>query len=379
MPVISDEPKIPGYFVFASSNCKYDSFESFGQGIHGQEIIARIKAQGEFHERLCSYNVANDLLSLRYDSDSSSLVDPVVFMNVHSPDARAVDLLRQERMSWIKAEELASGRSLLIPAQLAYLCTFPKDPLIRLEQISTGTALGTAGSDDALISGILECVERDACMYHYYNNSELCRIINLPENIDFLVGYLKRYLLDVVLLDATSILKIPTVIAISRDLTGIGHAVGVGSASRLSYATACEHAILESIQCRRFYRISIPEDYTKGIDSLNARFAYWGSIERIDALSIWVESSNTVDFDSLEAAREPLEGHSLISQCRDFGCDLFVVDITLPEVADCGFEVKKVIIPQLQPLFLSEKAAVTWSKLHGSLQYHTRLNPHPFC
>ena len=56
---------------------------------------------------------------------------------------------------------------------------------------------------------------------------------------------------------------------------------------------------------------------------------------------------------------------------------MFVADITLPEIKEKGFEVLKVIIPELHPLYLDERAKALYSVHYGSIKDNPDLKPHP--
>jgi hypothetical protein len=58
--------------------------------------------------------------------------------------------------------------------------------------------------------------------------------------------------------------------------------------------------------------------------------------------------------------------------------NVFVADITLPEIKEKGFEVLKVVIPELHPLYLDENAKALYSIHYGQIKEDKTLKPHPF-
>ena len=58
--------------------------------------------------------------------------------------------------------------------------------------------------------------------------------------------------------------------------------------------------------------------------------------------------------------------------------NIFIADITIPQIKTNGFEVVKVIIPELHPLYLDEEAKALYSVHHGEIKEDKTLKPHPF-
>ena len=59
------------------------------------------------------------------------------------------------------------------------------------------------------------------------------------------------------------------------------------------------------------------------------------------------------------------------------GYHIFVADITLPEIRKNGFEAIKVIIPELHPMYLDERAKMLYSIHYGEIKNNINLKPHP--
>ena len=57
---------------------------------------------------------------------------------------------------------------------------------------------------------------------------------------------------------------------------------------------------------------------------------------------------------------------------------IYVADITIDELTCVGFEVLKVIIPELHPLYLDEHAKSLFSIHGGIISDDITLKPHPF-
>ncbi len=388
---ITDEPKIPAYYCIPNKMCRelYDDTEDVhGQGSDLDNTIAKVKAIGEVLERLCLYNpIKNNLVSSKYNP-RSNFVDPKIFLCYSDdqvyPQTRE-DFIRDARNGdyrWYVVNDIISGEKLYVPAQLIFLNSMSDDEFqIRPEHISTGTALGGIGSNRAIISGFMESIERDACIYSYLSQRKIKKIVDFPEDISKLVKYLERYLLEVNVFDVTTDLDVPTAMTITIDHSGIGCTVNAGSKSHFDFYNAIKYSILESVQCRSYARLGKELYYSKKlpdeneIASISERFFYWYSLERIKDLDFWLENPQIVRYGDLENRKISFE--NAVNNLKSRGFHILVADITLPEIREGGFEVLKVMIPELHPLFLDEKAKMLFSTHYGNIEDNKKLKPHP--
>lgn len=387
MPVITDEPKIPGYLCFPNNKAKekYRVEESFGQGFDTNRTNAKIKCTGELLERLCLFNPQeNNLVKSRFINDSH-FADPSMFFcysEEQFPNREGhIKKLREGEYLWWKTQDLTNNKEIYVPAQLIFLSSrFSEEPTIRKEQISTGAALGQKDSKMAFKSGLLEIVERDACISSYLTKRKIKKIIDLPEDLSRLVEYLERYQLETNTFDVTTNLKIPSVLAVTIDDTGIGNAVNVGSKASLNYHDAIKYSILESIQCRRASRVTKRFTYNKTpnkneIFSMDDRFYYWHEKARIQDIKFLLDTKENVSYKELKKGCIFIE--EAIESIKSFNYHIFIADISLPEIKKEGFETLKVLIPELHPLYLDERAKSLYSIHHGEIKEDLTLNPHP--
>jgi len=383
--VITDEPKIPGYLGFASEGAKkeYVTEGIFGQGYHPRRELAKIKAVAECLERLC---LENPLLTKSTVQSSfkpkNNYVDPGLFCSYSNEQVDSQErwkaLARQEKFTWFPVEDIFAERTVLVPAQMVYISNdFGDEFPLRGERISTGAAFGKK----AIPNGLLEVIERDACITAYLTKRPLERITNLPGQVTELVAYLERYQLETYLFNATNDLNVPTVLSLVLDKTGIGPAINIGSRSAFSVEEALQGALLESIHCRRTARFTKQQEYPNNlpaedeITSMDKRFYYWYALDRIPDLDFWLTTPNTVPYDLLTQKNTTLE--ETLDTLRRKDCNVFVADITLPEIAQQGFQTVKVIVPELHPLYLDERAKALYSVHHGNIQNDPTLKPHP--
>ena len=169
--------------------------------------------------------------------------------------------------------------------------------------------------------------------------------------------------------------------ALTLDRTGIGDAVNIGSKSALNYHEAIKGAIIESIQCRSSSRLLKEMGYLgkeireNNIFSMYDRFDYWSKIDRIKDLGFWINGNKSTDYSELTTKEVSLP--DALQEITAHGYNVFIADITLPILKEYGFEALKIIIPEMHPLYLDERAKVLYSVHHGRIKEDKSLKPHP--
>jgi ribosomal protein S12 methylthiotransferase accessory factor len=386
VPFVTDEPKIPGYFCFPNELAKtrFDTYQVFGQGFDPNPLLARLKSVGELLERLCLSNpIRKNLVHSTFSR--GDFIDPAVFWCYADSNGKRKQFeknARSAQLSWWPSVDLSTGRQVYVPAQMVFLSDGFEDEFpLRRERTSSGAAFGESQENQALIGGIMENIERDATISSYLQKRNIKRITQFPPKINKIIEYLGRYQLHSFLFDITTDLQVPTAMAITLDYTGIGDAVSVGSRAAFSFEEATLKALLESVQCRCPSRVSrgmgtgfnIPLEGE--ITTMNKRFDYWSDINRISDLDFWLKTNNTTRFADLSQQRVSLD--FVINSLNSKGHQILVSDITFPEIREEGFEVLKVTIPQLHPLYLDENAKALYSEHHGEIKDNLELKPHP--
>lgn len=386
--LLTDEPKIPGYVCLPSRAAqeRFHTAKVHGQGFHPDDALARLKSAAECLERLSIYNPQPDRFVRGAYTPDSGWCDPALFRSLSSEQVRDLPTytseIRSSTYRWWNVREYTSRTDTAIPAQTVFISSVFDDEFeVRKEQITTGAALGRCGTGEAFENGLLEAVERDACIAAYLQKAEIPRIVDLPPDLQKLVQYLDRYRLEPHIFDATSDLGIPTVLVITLDRTGIGPAVTAGSCSSWCYERAIESALLESVQCRRSGRLMRENLFPNGlptehaVTSLDDRFYFWHSIERIRDLAFWLENPRYVAFG--ERARCVVDVEEVLRRIAAKSYHVFVADMTLPAIREAGFEALKVVIPEFHPLYLDENAKALYSVHHGEIRNDPALKPHP--
>lgn len=385
IPLITDEPKIPSFTCVPKTELERRGLfiDDYGQGFDMSSVVAQIKAVGECLERLCLFNPYR----IQEPQDVGKVVDPELFCAYSHEQVnreKFISQARKEKYKVIKVRNLKDNSETFLPAQLVYLSSqFDDEFPIRKERISTGAACGPHGEDTALRKGFFEVVERDAWISSHLTERKIKRIRGLPDDLKELVEYLKRYRLETYIFDITTDVDIPTVTCVTLDRTGIGDAMNLGAKADSNYHDAVQGAIMESIQHRRGSRIDRaknPQVEEKidiaNIETVEQRYLYCRPLSRIEYLNQWIGNNTEIEYNTLSEKDTSLKAST--QTILNKGYDVFIADITLPEIRTAGFEVLKVLIPQLHPLYLSERAKALYSVHHGSIKDNPQLKPHMF-
>ena len=413
--IYCDEPKIIQYKCETSDPLFFSDGAmslTMSAGTDIEEERALMKAVGEGLERfcLCVYRESNLLLS-NFKKISKRAVNPLYFSGL-SPIQRekggSLNIGEKSIFRWTLANSIFEKEKKYIPAQLIYVgykYAFG-EPIIR-QQISTGSALSSS-LEGALYGGICEAVERDSFIINYLNKLSPpildLREIN-DEDINYLLRQFKRYNLEIFLLDITTDIKIPSIMSIIIDRTGIGQAVIVTTKTDFSLKKAIVGAIFEGLQVRLNFREvlnsfdvkikleSLKKDYTK-INTFNNRCLLWSPLEMIDEIKFFLSGEKKiVKKDEFEKNLNNDDKKNLIMASnilKENHIDVFWADITIPQVREEGLWAIKAVSPQLQPLYLDEGMKHCWGerlfnvpakigqKNNPTKPGELNLIPHPF-
>lgn len=372
-----DEPKFWHYS--ATLNSKYSkhdgrSFHSRASGVSlFSEEVALLKCLGESVERYCNYIYYKDSTSFigSFEQIKDKAVDPNSFAGVLKEQLRK-ESFRQFRISktshfrWTKCLSLTTGRSILIPSQLIYLSyqRLGNEPII-YPGISTGAAGGSCLSA-ALVRGIYEVIERDAFMIFYLNKLPAPKIqLKLIKNskVKKVLRIADRYKLKVISLDITTDLDIPVIATVVLNDTGVGKAVSVGLKSDICPLKALLGSVREAFHTRTWFRQEYERnpkrirtsDLLKHPD-FKSRGLLWYPVEAIKNLDFWTKSPEMKSIsDSQNTLPSGLQLKILLSVFKKFGYDIFFKDLMIQPLKNLDYYVVKIIIPQMQPLYLNEK------------------------
>jgi ribosomal protein S12 methylthiotransferase accessory factor len=301
--------------------------------------------------------------------------------------------IARETIAWTRAYSVLLDGDIWVPSQLVHLpYRFePDEPVLR-EPLTTGTAAGlTRGA--AIQRGLFEVVERDAAMLLHYlrlPTTELGPEALADPELTGMLDELAACRLPVRLLQVDNGIGAATVVARIDDPSGIGPAQTLGSKCAPDPTAAAKGALLEAATMRRTLRIrrerarADAEPYLADlsrIDCVDTRSCVWAQPELSEALDYLVPQRKPA-----ENARHWRGTAGFVEDVLGAGGDILIADVTTPDVASLGISVVKVIVPDLQPMHLSEQYRSWTDRLlsfgcpPGIRRTPADLNPvpHPF-
>ena len=381
---LTDEPKLPVYQARIGSQA---ARLVCGQGVDANPESARVKAVAEALERYCLLDSNLEPGPKARFGDLDNQIDPADFFCYSSaqvPDHDSeVRAIRTAEIAWTAARDHVSGRELFVPRQMVTLDAAGREAIrIRRESSSSGAALGKVGTGEAFARGLFELIERDALMRVWLTNDAPARITAFEGALAELIALLARYRLDCRVFDTRGDLDAPSVLALTVDRSGVGPAVTAGIGAAETYEQAVRSAVLESVGHRRSFRLLSLSSEIKTVEqaheivSVESRIAYWSDVDRLTELPAWWSATAGVSMSSL--ASYTCGASTLLSNCSNRGFRVLESNITVPEVSAQGFEVVRVIVPELHPLYIAEAAKALRSDHLGELAALPNLPPHPF-
>ncbi|RWP26766.1 YcaO-like family protein [Mesorhizobium sp.] len=246
-----------------------------------------------------------------------------------------------ELNDWVQAASPDGADGALIPAAYTYIGYFEAgDDTAFAVADSNGCAAGPT-RDDAIVTGFLELVERDAtALWWYGRHARLALDVSTIEGADALVACLADRARRCHILDLTTDLGIPVCAAISADPSG--EAVAIGAAAHFDGIRAAIAALTEMLQIEL---------------SLDMRQA--APVVGPDAIQSWLDAVSFRTMPHLLPARvtqhailrDPMSGPATVENCiricRDAGLRLLTVDLTRPAI---GVPAVRVVVPGMRPI-----------------------------
>lgn len=248
-----------------------------------------------------------------------------------------------EVMDWTPLWSLTERRHRLLPTAMLYFGA-PCPPSVTAN--SNGCAAGSS-LEDAVLQGLLELVERDAVAIWWYNRTPVSGV-NLDAFHDPWIDELREVHAglgrEVWLLDVTSDLGVPAMVAVSRRTNGPREDIMFGCGAHLDPGIAARRALTELNQCMPM----VCEPIDMSLFDLDAR--RWFETARL-AEHPWLAPDPDVPLrdpfhhgyphrpdlaDDIRAIQDTLEAK---------GMELLVLDQTRPDV---GLPVVRVVVPGLR-------------------------------
>lgn len=266
---------------------------------------------------------------------------------------------------WVWGYSLSERRPRLVPASLVYMNYRPgTDEVFIGHNASTGLGAG-ATREEAILSALLENVERDAFTIAWMHRQPGRRIDIDDDELRAMLRvrlWADRPSVNIKFFDLTTDVAIPVVFAVMRRQAETGPVPCQGLASRLSPPRAVRKCILEAGQSFAIVRNLLARDrhwqpasdfsnlngfdhhfltYVKRPELVPAAFGFYDECHERIALSALPDRSKGRVRGDIEYC---------VAELRRAGYEAIVVDITTEDIAAAGLSVVRVMVPGLVPL-----------------------------
>ena len=332
------------------------------------EDAALAGAIGESVERYCGDNFNEDeIIFASYRKVKSEAVDPRRFVLFHPQQYRAEKfpfrLIDEDTiLGWVQGFSLTQNKPALVPASLVHLSYQPPsaEQDFELGPVS-GYACGNT-AEEAILSALLEVVERDSFMVFWYNYLpvpafDLRQIYSedLQQTLDRYHGVpVKLYCANI-----TTDTGIPAALAAMISSDPKLPAAVVATAAHLDAERAMTRA-LQELSANQLYIRSYFENPAHPLPRAPHEVVnqedhglFYCSPERLPALDVILRPrrkirARDISLPVSDDVKENIE--TCLKRLADLGLEVIAVDITSSDVEELGFKVVKVLIPGLQPI-----------------------------
>jgi ribosomal protein S12 methylthiotransferase accessory factor len=346
-----------------------------GSGSGSSRESALVAALGEAIERYsasCS-PAAEDLVvgSARELGDQAvepgrfALFSPEQYADVGFPYVPFADTTR---VIWTPGWALPGGEPALLPAQLVYLSdAYGPEPVRIASSTSNGLACQVT-RQEAVLTGLLELVERDAFMLVWSNRLSLPRLTWGGD--DELRPFEDRYLaptgLRYAAVDLSGFWKIPTALGVVRSDGGKTGALGVGACAAPTIQAAVRKALDEACRVQAWASDLLARDPERefALDAWDVRdfddhvhyYADRGRASAADFLDACPETRHVGEVEPLDGESVTALIHAVAQRLLARGSSAYVVDVTAPDIRAAGLTVARVVAPELCALDADHRA-----------------------
>jgi ribosomal protein S12 methylthiotransferase accessory factor len=269
-------------------------------------------------------------------------------------------------VAWVEGWELPGGDPAWLPAELVFLGPMP---------VQAGRPVGYATSsglscresaEDALLSGLLEVLERDAFMITWANRLSLPQIdtSRSPQIEPALQAPFERTGLRYAAIDLSVFHALPVVLGVVRAPAGFAGAIGVGAAAASTIERAWWKALSEAFASRSAgakLALLTPDDAARGGEVLTFEdhIRRYAGHEHAPATAFLDASPARTPAAAVPELEGTGPGEWIEALCRRVeaaGATAYAVDVTSPDVAPLGLTVMRVVAPELCRLDVAHTA-----------------------
>lgn len=370
-PRWNDYPKLYQYTSFNSKlKIGGSGFDFF------RKEVAIIKSISEFIE---IYSLTNINKNNPFRSNYEKLKNKTISLNdlkipYFDKKIEKQNLISEnEDLYFTTGFDLLRNKKVFIPAHLIYFPVKFKEKKLLREPNSNGTATHT-NLTKALIKSILELIERDAFFIYYLNNSlgEIIEIDDLSA-VKNIIKNFEKYRIKIYIFYQPTDIKVFNITSIGIDESGLGIIVGVGSCSDINLERAIIKSLIEVSQILNWGRTILTfyenkNQKFKTLKTIENRAFFWSDLEKVNIIRELIEKSRRLTKKPIKTSilrkriskKLSLDSHKrilayLLDNLSRLSMDVYYSEITPSEIKKLGFVCVKSLIPQLQPVYLSEK------------------------
>lgn len=414
IPEVLDVVPGPGAPRVFNSTCALSSLKHIlGLEIPGQagaagltREAAQISGIGEAVERYAAALIPWDALVYGAEVDLPGNVLGVDKFCTYADDVyqkAGFPVARYDRavpIYWAESRSLISGARWAIPAAHVYLPYSYTDESKKSEFVAMSTSTGQACHTDpalARLSGLYECIERDAFMITWMRKLAVRRL-DIASQPALAALYQRHYAdcqVEFRLFELTLDVAVPTVLCVVLGKSKRGPLAVVGCATRLDMVEACEKALLEGAQCLAWARYMCeanadwrPSDGFKNVLDFEDHVRLYCEPEMIAHLDFLLSITELTPIPDPVAYPDAAARIARVLDClTEHGFDALEVDLTTPELAEAGVHAVKVLVPGMVALTaIHEFPALASPRFHSVPQKlgiacgvaGFNPSPHPF-
>ncbi len=344
-----------------------------GGGSGGDRRSARAAAIGEAVERYSASfsDEAHTVLATARELGTQA-VDPARFAlfadaQLATPGFPYAPFTDRTLIAWVRGRSLHDGEPAYLPAQLVYLAWRRRRGEATIARATSNGLACRATLDEAMLTGLLEVIERDAFMLTWGARLSWPRLTwrTASPLARFEQVHLRPTGLRWQAIDLSSIWNIPCAAGVVRS-TAAGEApLGVGAGAAADIEAAVEKALDEACRVRSWARairaqdpggeLVVPPAEIREFDDHIRYYAY----DENAARAAFLDGSNEV---RPVSSVEPLPSdpaHALRAvdeRLAARGACAYAVDVTAPDVRAAGLHVAKIIAPELCALDVEHAA-----------------------
>ena len=373
---IPNDPGDPKIFNYSAKMADTSRFLPIGcYDSNGGAGLTRDEAQwaaiGEAIERYCcSVYFTDELLLGSYAevTESFRALKPGEIALFHPKQKKSIRyawFTEQTKVCWTTGYSITKREPLLIPASLVYIPYYPFRMDEGEETIGPSISTGQASAysyEDALLRGMYEIVERDAFTISWLNRLPLPKI-SIKSSVIVSEVFQERFAahkMEYTLFSMATDLEIPSIVCLLIDYNRTPPLVCTGGASNINPDKAALKALVEAAQThkwavflgKRDKPLIIESDYSN-IDDFEKHVFLYAYGDMMDALTFLTKNKQEISFSEIPdfAGRDfTNQTGRVLRQIQSRGHEVMIVDLTTPDVSECGYCVLKVLIPSMQQL-----------------------------